>query len=721
MRRLVAIGEVMVELCGGQENLWRSGFAGDTLNTLWYARAGLDPERDTVSYVTALGTDSMSDRILEFLVTAGIETKGIRRIEGRNPGLYMIEQKAGDRAFLYWRGQSAARCLADDEPSLRDALRGADMIYLSGITLAILAPAARERLLTVLQDARANGAILAFDPNIRPALWQDAETMRDVLSRVAGASQIVLPSFDDEARTFGDVDPAGTIARYLSAGAQEVAVKDGGRPVKLSDGASIEVPAVAEVVDATAAGDSFNGAYLAARLAGHTPSESARIGISTAQQVVAAPGACINLKSLAAWRQRAGSEGDGVARGARAATDFAQCLMPDWLKVALPPGGDPAPVVEALGDDDTPQRTTLVQCRTVFSLAHLYLVTGRPEFLEAARRIQAFVMRHLRDEDGGFRFAVATDGTLLDDPETRLRRSYDQSFALLALVTLRRADPTATSAADVDACWRFIETCLIEHGTGALWEDDRGAAGSLVRGQNPQMHMLEALLQAHEMTGEPVWLSRARSFVEVAEKHFIDPLTGAVREFVGEDLAPLDTEAGRRREPGHQFEWAWLLRRYAAFARDPAPLAHAERMQAFAETHGVRPAGPMAGAPYDAVDADGRVTEEGHLLWPLTEAGKLYAARALAEHDRVAADRAREIAETVFGRYFAHGAAAWVNRLDRRGQVLWGAALSRLLYHVTIFVTEGGRAGLWRLDGLDGRPIEDTSPYQSEEEKTCTT
>lgn len=390
-----------------------------------------------------------------------------------------------------------------------------------------------------------------------------------------------------------------------------------------------------------------------------------------------------------------------TVQGLRAASRFAPHFLPAWLDIALPPGDGPAPVVEALGDDGP--RTTLAQGRTAFMLAHIYLKTGQRDLLVAAARIWAFAATHLKDPDGGFRYAVAPDGSPLGAPETRLRRSYDQSFALLALATLRKADPSLVAASELESFWQFVETKLIDRETGGLWEDDRGP--SAIRSQNPQMHMLEATLQAYEMTGDQVWLDRSRPFVTVAEERLIDPATGAVCEFVGPDLRPMEGAEGARREPGHQYEWIWLLRRYADLSGDNAPLASTDRMQAFVDAHGLRRGGPLAGAPYDALGPAGQVTEPTHLLWPLTEAGKVYAARAAAEGDEDAANRARHMAEIIFCLYFApEGKADWTNQLDAEGRVVWDDALSRLLYHVAIFVTEGNRAGLWRLDGKDGPP-----------------
>ncbi len=389
--------------------------------------------------------------------------------------------------------------------------------------------------------------------------------------------------------------------------------------------------------------------------------------------------------------------GDGAADAAR----FTDVFLPAWLDVALPPGTGPAPVVEELPDNGG-ATTTLAQARTAFMLAHLGQLSGQERLIEAARRINSFVTRYLRDPDGGCVYAVNPDGSRIDTAEANTRRTYDQSFVLLALVTLRNADPSAVSAEDVDRCWSFIGTVLKDTDNEALWEDDRMAAGNAqpsdLRAQNPHMHMLEAVLQCLELTGDAVWADRARTLVRAGTRFFFDPATGAVREFVGNDLMPIDTPEGRRREPGHQYEWAWLLMRYATLTGDVDAGSFVAPMADFAATYGWRKDGPMAGALFDALSAEGKVTEATHLLWPLTEAGKYFAALARDTGDVEAADKAREIADLIFGRYFSPGnQPSWVNQFDGDGNVTWDAGLSRLLYHVALFVSEGATAGLWPL------------------------
>lgn len=392
---------------------------------------------------------------------------------------------------------------------------------------------------------------------------------------------------------------------------------------------------------------------------------------------------------------------------ATTAASFATTLIPEWLTIAMPAGDAPAPICESIDGDgnvipDQPI-TTLAQGRTALMLAHLYLHTGDERLLTAAKRITVFMTTYLGGDDGGYRYSVAPDGRDIDTAASRQRRTYDQSFALLALVTLQKADPTAVTDDQINACISYIETVLTDPETGALWEDDdmaqSGAKPGDLRAQNPHMHMFEAVMQAYEMTGDPIWLKRAKTYMDLGERYFIDPKIGAICEFIGHDLTQNDTAMGTRREAGHQFEWAWLLNRYAEFSGDDAPRSLADQMLDFVESYGIRQSGPMAGAAYDATDASGEVTEATHLLWPLTEAGKVYAAKVREADDDAAAKRAHQLAEMIFDDYFSADKPAWINQLDADKNIVWNEGLTRLLYHVAFFVTEGSRAGLWSAKG----------------------
>lgn len=292
MTRLLCIGECMLELApAGVPDTYRAGFAGDTFNTAWYAarlaRAGLE-----VAYLTAVGTDAVSQRLEDFTRAAGIVPEFVRRPD-RTLGLYMIELSNGERSFAYWRGQSAARTLADDLDDLPGIGPG-DLVYLSGITLAILPEAGRARLLALLDRKRAKGVRIAFDPNLRPRLWPSPEAMRDAVMEGARRADVALPSHEDEAVWFGDSGPEATAARYAAAGAGLVAVKDGPNPVLLRAGADtlpITPEKVERIVDSTAAGDAFNAGFLVGLEAGLSPTAAARQGCALSARVITQRGA----------------------------------------------------------------------------------------------------------------------------------------------------------------------------------------------------------------------------------------------------------------------------------------------------------------------------------------------------------------------------------------------------------------------------------------------
>ncbi|MEZ5797807.1 MAG: sugar kinase [Paracoccaceae bacterium] len=296
MKTFLSIGEAMVELSqAGGGDLWRLGFAGDTLNTAWYARACLSGDWQ-VEYLTRLGNDPFSPRMLAFLQQSGIGTRHVEIDRTRSVGLYSIELHAGERSFAYWRGQSAARLLADDPALLDRAFGAADAVYLSGITLAILPDAGREALIARLVAARRAGKLTAFDPNLRPRLWQGADAMRHWLTRAAEGAEILLPSFEDEAEWFGDAGLSACAARWQAAGAAEVVVKNGGGPIGLLDDTGYREFGVARLPPSIRrAGDSFNGSYLANRLCGAETEPALRRAHAVAAHVVTARGALVPL------------------------------------------------------------------------------------------------------------------------------------------------------------------------------------------------------------------------------------------------------------------------------------------------------------------------------------------------------------------------------------------------------------------------------------------
>ncbi|MFD1342427.1 sugar kinase [Litorisediminicola beolgyonensis] len=291
--KIAAIGEAMVEFAPVGEGLYRRGFAGDTFNTIWHMAQCLGREA-RCSFVTRVGSDALSDRFVHELSEDGLDVACISRDPARLMGLYMIELDGAERSFHYWRGQSAARHLADDPGALRDALRDSAIVYLSGITLAVLTPDGRRALFDVLAELRGQGARVAFDPNFRPKLWPSREAAREAMHQALRLSDIALPSFDDEQALWGDPTPEATVQRLIEAGVGEVVVKNGARGVTTVENGRVsvtETPPPETLRDTAGAGDAFNAGYLSASLKGAARSDAIAQGHRLACTVLATFGA----------------------------------------------------------------------------------------------------------------------------------------------------------------------------------------------------------------------------------------------------------------------------------------------------------------------------------------------------------------------------------------------------------------------------------------------
>ena len=305
-KKIAVIGECMIELSQKGAEVSR-GFGGDTLNTSVYIARQVAPEALTVNYVTALGTDSFSQQMLEAWQSEHIDTSLIQRMENRLPGLYYIEtDDTGERTFYYWRNEAAAKFWleSEDAAAICEALSTFDYLYLSGISLAILSPASREKLLSLLRECRANGGKVIFDNNYRPRLWASREETQQVYQQMLQCTDIAFLTLDDEDALWGAKPVEDVIARTQAAGVSEVVIKRGAESclVATTGEATIEVPAVKlakeKVIDTTAAGDSFSAGYLAVRLTGGTPEAAAQRGHLTASTVIQYRGAIIPREAM---------------------------------------------------------------------------------------------------------------------------------------------------------------------------------------------------------------------------------------------------------------------------------------------------------------------------------------------------------------------------------------------------------------------------------------
>ena len=283
--RIACIGEAMLEL-SVQGNSAEMAVAGDTLNTAIYLKRNA-PDCQ-VDYISRLGNCSFSHRIRDFISAQNVGVEAIEMRPDETPGLYAITTSdAGERSFTYWRSASAARTLFDTGDF--GILSGYDTLYLSGISLAILPHAVRLAFLNWLGQSNVQ---LIYDSNYRPRLWDSTDHARQITRSMWHRADIALPSIDDEMALFDET--AEQVEKRFTTFKGNGALKRGADgPISLGECVIQTYPPAAQVVDTTAAGDSFNGGYLAALFSGKSQAQALRAGHDLAAQVVQHRGAII--------------------------------------------------------------------------------------------------------------------------------------------------------------------------------------------------------------------------------------------------------------------------------------------------------------------------------------------------------------------------------------------------------------------------------------------
>ena len=285
-------GEAMLEYHSAGGTGLRYG--GDTLNTaIHLARAGYE-----VAYVTALGTDPISDAMIADWAARGIDTRFVLRHPDRTPGIYAIHlDDKGERSFLYWRDRSAARAMFA-LAAMDDALAAAErssLVYFSLITLAVIDREGVRRLLEMAARRRDQGLAVAYDSNFRPALWHSLSAAREVSMRAMKTCSIGLPTNTDERELWDTAEDETAIARRWADRNRIVAVKAGDAGCLLMEdreGTAEWLPAQpAKVVDTSGAGDAFNAGFLGAYLSGNDPKASAEAGQALARSTIGHLGA----------------------------------------------------------------------------------------------------------------------------------------------------------------------------------------------------------------------------------------------------------------------------------------------------------------------------------------------------------------------------------------------------------------------------------------------
>jgi 2-dehydro-3-deoxygluconokinase len=296
MTRIVCIGECMVELRSVGADTFTRSYAGDAYNTAVYLKRSLPGAQ--VQFLTAIGDDAMSKAMRRTWHAQEIDDALAFPVADGSAGMYLIENDdRGERSFQYWRAASAAKCwlrlLLECGES---ALWGADMVYYSGITLAILSPDERTAALELLARARPHVGGIAFDPNVRLRLWQSPQLAAQTIRAAISNCDIALPSSEDLAWLTGITEPERQLDMLQEIGVPEVALTLGADGCAVAAGElrlRLPGPQIISAVDTSGAGDAFNGVYLADRIKGNSPDQAAEAALRVASRVVTHAGAIV--------------------------------------------------------------------------------------------------------------------------------------------------------------------------------------------------------------------------------------------------------------------------------------------------------------------------------------------------------------------------------------------------------------------------------------------
>lgn len=322
---------------------------------------------------------------------------------------------------------------------------------------------------------------------------------------------------------------------------------------------------------------------------------------------------------------------------------------------------------------DIPFKRVRVTCRQVYVFSHAALLGWSPGAALAERGVRYLLDKAWQGPEQGWARRLSRDGAVIDGRADL----YDIAFVMFAFAWRHR------QARDKDSLrWLHETLCFVQermrHGEG-FWHmlPPEGP-----RIQNPHMHLLEASLAAFDATQDQVFLDQAKEIVGLFKTRFFDGAT--LGEYFTEDWKRIDGEKGRIVEPGHQFEWAWILTQYQRVSGEDCTAA-AQALVDFSERHGVD---PQSQATFNSVRDDGAPIDPTSRTWPNTERLKAYLAlfEATGRDPRAEAGGSTRL---LLDRYLAvKPYGSWLDHFDAEGRPIVTTAPTSTLYHVFLAFAE---------------------------------
>ncbi len=320
-----------------------------------------------------------------------------------------------------------------------------------------------------------------------------------------------------------------------------------------------------------------------------------------------------------------------------------------------------------------PMKRLLVQARMTWAFAHAAQIGGPSFCIEAAHHGYEFLIDKYGDRrHGGWCFTTTAEGEPLD----RHKDLYAHAFVLLALAAYAQATGERAPLALANETMDLLEARLVDPKHGGFFDEaeESWTPRREPRRQNPHMHLLEACLALDALGDGSRWREAARGIFELFVRRFRDSATATLGEHFARDWSPAPGDAGQIVEPGHHYEWTWLLCALGE-RRD------VEALFAFAERHGVAPDGGVV----DEVDRQGRVRRATRRLWPQLE--RIQALAALGRRQEL-----EDALERTFQRYLTPGRRVWREHLDPEGRDVVDFHPATSVYHIVQALSDAIRA-----------------------------
>jgi mannose-6-phosphate isomerase len=324
--------------------------------------------------------------------------------------------------------------------------------------------------------------------------------------------------------------------------------------------------------------------------------------------------------------------------------------------------------------DPIAPRRVFVQARQIYCFAKAAQMGWYPEGRGIALKGLDHLLTKAKSPDGrpGFVHALTADGAVVDP----MRDTYDHAFVLLALASVYALDRDAQVRFEIDALCHFLETQLRSPHGGFL----EGLPSTVPRRQNPHMHLFEAMVAAFDATHDPVFQNRAGDFFALFLANLYDKQKQVLGEYFEEDWSKIEPVSI---EPGHQAEWAWLLKGFERITGCPTGRYRTELLAS-----ALRYRDAATGCLIDEGDAAGNIKRHTRRLWPQAEIAKAWIAQA-ESGEAGAADEARTALVRLERHYLSHSVAGgWHDQFDRDGASLVATIPASSFYHVLCAVTE---------------------------------